>query len=146
MHTALLEHFVVICCHVHHKILGWSPCFANRKYAAPWNFMINTNMPTWCVLIQLYPATRRCDWGWATCPSAKRRPTYWSPTVAKNATASWIIQQTMCTEAPQPANNQNCPVQVEYWTLTRTTTPTWPMSSWLALNKHSLSAIIFPHG
>jgi len=22
MHTALLEHFVVICCHVYHKILG----------------------------------------------------------------------------------------------------------------------------
>ena len=53
MHDALLEHFVVICCHVHHKIFGWSPCFANRKYAAPWNFMINTSMPTWCFLIQL---------------------------------------------------------------------------------------------
>ena len=31
MHTALLEHFVVICCHVYHEILGWSPCKAQIR-------------------------------------------------------------------------------------------------------------------
>ena len=131
MHTALLEHFVVICCHVYHKILGWSPCKAQiRNMQLPetsWSIQICPHDVFLSNYIQPHAGVTEDE---LHVPAPKG-----APPVAKNATASWIIQQTMCTEAPQPAKIQNCPVQVEYWTLTRTTTPTWPMSSWLALSK-----------